>query len=87
MKFTEVPIDSEKINIMFKTTPILEHIEVIREDFEEFHKTMELKEDGNKIEDLQHYKTELFSTYCLGLLSTLDRSSQFNQKVIAQMKG
>lgn len=87
MIFAEVPIYSERINELYGKTPVAKHLAVIREDFEEFHKNIILEDNGNKIEDLQHYKTELFSTYCLGLLSTLDRTSQFNKAITSEFKG
>lgn len=84
MIFAEIPVDSKLINEMFGKTPAGTHIKEIREDFEEFNKELFVEDIDtkiNSIENLQYYKTELFRSYCMGLLSVLTKVSKFNQKV------
>jgi len=84
MTFAEVPVDSKLITDMFSKTPIVTHLNEIREDFENFNQElfvdrMDLK--ANSIKDLQYYKTELFRSYCMGILSAISNTSKFNQRV------
>lgn len=84
MTFAEVPVDTKLITEMFSKTPVVTHLNEIREDFEEFNKELfvdEMDLKSNSIKDLQYYKTELFRSYCMGLLSAISNTSKFNKKV------
>lgn len=88
MIFAEVPVDTKLIKQMFSKTPILTHLNEIREDFEEFNKELfvdEMDLKSNSIKDLRYYKTELFRSYCMGILSAISKKSKFNIKITDEM--
>jgi hypothetical protein len=81
MKFAEIPMDMEKINTEFAGTPIITYKNEIRADFETTHGALftdDMNKVSQKLGDLTFYKTELFSSYCLGLLSVMAKDSKFN---------
>ena len=84
MKFAEVPVDTGYIKKTFSETPVVTHLKEIREDFEDFNKEVfvdDMDTKSNSIKDLSYYKTELFRSYCMGLLSTLTKASKFIKKI------
>lgn len=84
MKFIEVAIDTELIGSMFAGTPVISNLNEIREDFEIFNIKLfpdELDLEANNLESLVFYKTELFRSYCLGILSSVSKESNFNKKI------
>jgi len=84
MKFSEVPIDTKAIKEMFCETPIVNYLPEIRDDFETFNSKIFGEDIGgeDKVKDLSYYKTELFRSYCIGILSAITNESSLNKKMM-----